>query len=246
MNRRLLGCLEMGHGVRDYLSQNEIATNAIVAFPAAFAGYCAVLEEAEALAALQARQLRAVTAERDRTLVAMRNAALALAGIALTHADQQNLDGLAAEVRVTEGDFNRARLSQQVRLARQVLAAVRSAGPELAAHGVTEERLADFATKIDAAEAALPATRTARAQKKAATAEFRFVVERMNRTLRNQLDPLLRPLRETNVGFYLGYRNARRVDHRPGPRRNAEAAPSAASIPPGVPTDASAPEVKAA
>ena len=246
MNRRLLGSLEMGHGVRDYLSHNEIATNAIVAFPAAFAGYCAVLEEAEALAALQARQLRAATAERDRTLVAMRNTALALAGIALTHADQQNLAGLAAEVRVTEGDFNRARLSQQVRLARQVLAAMRPAGPELAEHGVTEERIADFAAKIDTAETALPATRTLRAQKKAATAELQLVVDRMHRTLRNQLDPLLRPLRETHVGFYLGYRNARRVELRPGARRSAEEASPAAATTPNVPADAPALQVKAA
>jgi hypothetical protein len=244
MNTRQHNTLEMGHTVCDYLSNNETVTNAIVAFPAAFTRFSAVLDEAEALAQLQARRLRAIIEDRDRSLDAMRHATLALAGMALTYADQNDVASLASDVRVTDGDFNRSRLAQQPRLARQVLTALRAAQPQLEAHGVTVALLDDLQAKIEAAEAALPTPRTLRAQKKAATDELQLVIDRLNRILHNQLDVLLQPLARKNVGFHLGYLNARKIINNPGVRHDDEDDAVEQSTP--APTATAAPESKAA
>jgi len=228
----------------DALLANAPETNAIVALPATRALFLAKLDELDALIATQQRPLGATIAERNQALEQMVDATLALAGVALSYADQKNLHALAIQARVSEGDFRRARLDQRVRMAQQLYAAVSPFAGQLADFGVTPALLDDLQKKIDAAAAGLPAARGMSVDKKAATIQLAAAIRATDAMLENQIDPLLVPLRKTSPQFYERYQVAREVVGRPGARQidtpetpTGDAKPAAlepANLPPAV------------
>lgn len=223
--------IAMAHDVHTLLAQApEIA--AIPAMAGKPAKLRALLTKADRLFDTQRSRITASIARREVASDAMIEATLAVAGIALSYAHDNNLPDLAAEVRVTAGDFRRNRLQHRVRLAQQIHAAVTPFVPQLAADGVTAETLDDLQDKIDAAAAALPATRGSAADKKAATAQLRETIREIRLLLKDGIDPLVRPLRQTNPDFYERYRARRTIINRAGGRPGSLPPPDAAAATP--------------
>lgn len=224
--------LAMARAVRA-VCQGSTATAGIKAFPAAFAAFNARLDSIEAHARRQAAPLRPKLDERRQQETEMIDAALVIAAAVSTYADQAGLKPLAAQVRVTTGDFNRARPPLRVRLAQQICDAVRPLTAQLADHGVSAVALDALQEKIDAAQSALPVPRQFTAEKKASTAEIVTQMKGLHAILRNQLDPLMLTLRKPNPAFYNEYRAARQILNLPGVRVRATTpadAPAASSI----------------
>ncbi|HVS54006.1 MAG TPA: hypothetical protein VHD62_16750 [Opitutaceae bacterium] len=218
MNKRQEMQLAMARAVRAVCDGASTITASIAAFPGAYARFGAKLDEVETQAQLQLSRLRAVIEDRDQKQTAMVDAALALAGMALTYAHQNDLRPLGVEMEVTGGDFNRARPTLKVRMAQQVCDTVRPLVTALAAHGVTAAMVDDLQEKIDAANAALATPRQSTAERRAATAEIAAKLKELTAILQNQLDPLLHPLRKTNRSFYAQYQAARQIVNLPGTR----------------------------
>lgn len=238
MNKVQENKVAMARAVRAVCQGGTTITAGIAAFPAAFAAFNATLDNIDAQAQRQTVQLRPTIEQRDQSEAAMIDATLAIAGMASTYADQLGLKPLATQVRVTEGDFNRARSAVRVRMAQQVCDVVRPVAAQLANHGVTAAALDDLQAKIDAMSEALPTPRQTTAEKKAATAEIAAQLNELDSILRNQLDPLLRTVRKTNRTFYNEYQAARQIVNVPGTRTQDPATPAIPAAAPAVETSA--------
>lgn len=203
------------------LLRNATETNGLAALAATWPLFVARLDEVHRLIAVQERPLGPSLAERNRALHELEDATLALAGIALSYADQRRLDALAINMGVTEGDFRRARLDQRIRMAQHAHDAVMPHVAQLADFGVTTATLENLQRKIDTAATMLPAARGTSVDKKAATMQLAAAIRAMDAALQKQIDPLLLPLRKTHPQFYERYQVAREVVGRPGVRGTA-------------------------
>jgi hypothetical protein len=241
MNKRQEMQLAMARAVRAVCQGASTITAGIAAYPGAFARFEAKLDEVEVQAQLQLGRIRTAIEDRDQKQTTMVDAALAVAGMVLTYAHQNDLKSLEVETAVTPGDFNRARPGVKVRMAQQICDTVRPLAADLAAHGVTTALLDDLQKKIDAANAALPAPRQTTAEKRAATAEIAAKLKELNAILQNQLDPLLHTLRKTNRSFYAQYRAARQLVNLPG-THSSDATPDAVVAAAAVPASNPSPE----
>ena len=188
--------------------------------PAKLAAFAAKVTEITDLAATQAAPLSGAVQERDDALTAARDAALTIAGIVLSHADERRLPELVAQVQLKPSSFL-GRKEKTVQLAQQVHDAAQSVLPDLAPYGLTEARLGELRTAIAAATASLSGPRSATAAKKAATAQLDTVFRDADRILENQIDPLLVPLAKTKPEFYSEYRATRTIVDRRGARRGS-------------------------
>src|ERR1051326_1119622 len=216
MNKVQENKVAMARAVRAVCQGGTTITAGITAFPAAFAAFNATLDQIDAQAQRQAVRLRATIEQRDQNEAAMIDATLAIAGMASTYADQLGLKPLATQVRLTEGDFNRARSALRVRMAQQVCDVVRPLAAQLANHGVSAAALDDLQAKIDTMAEALLTPRQTTAEKKAATAEIAALLRELEAILQNQLDPLLRTVRKNPRTFYNEYQAARQIVNLPG------------------------------
>jgi hypothetical protein len=222
---------EMARTVCTYLTNNAAVTADVVGYPVVFQSFCDALNNGEKLALTQGELVRATIDDRNKKIETMMDGALALAGIALAVVNPDKQSDLATKLRVTPGDFTRARLSQRVRQARQICDALRAAVPLEGAEAITPAMLDDLKAKVDAAEKALPNPRTQTARKRAATGEIAATLRDISDILTSQLDRILRPLRKTHPEFYKGYQTARKVVNRPGRRRSTDELKTAAAAP---------------
>lgn len=192
----------------------------IKGMPAKVAAYGRKIDAVGALETIQTERTR-LKGVRDARYVEMRDATLAVAGVAMSHAEEKEIPGLADQVRVIPSDFVQARWADRMKIAQQVHAAVLPFVPELVGYGMTEETLGDLGTKIDTAKEALAPLRMAAVGKSAATAEIDVAIRKLDTMEKKQILPLLEPLKKSNPEVYRRYLIARRVFAGPGSRSDA-------------------------
>jgi hypothetical protein len=222
MNKRQEAKLAMAHTVCRQLAARADVTVGIVAYPVAFRSLCEALDRGEQLALTQARRLEATLAQRDTTVEAMIDTALALAAAVTAVADPARHGPIATRVRATAGDFNRVGYSTRVRMAQQIADSIRTALPLLVDDGITVDLVDALQARIDAAAEALPSPRVHSVERKTATAEIAATLRKIEHILKAQLDPMLRPLRKKHSEFYHEYLAARMIVDAPTRRRRSE------------------------
>jgi hypothetical protein len=213
----------------------EIA--AVPGIPERLTVLSAKVGEISSLAIKQAQPTEAGRLGRDQRLGDMVEMALNIAGLVRTLARAENLPDLGRTVKVAAGGFRRLNAFDQVWLAQSVHDAGRSVLPQLGNYGVTEQTLADLQTRIDAAEESLREPRVSVAARRAATERLVSSIREVEELLREEIDRLIFPLRETQPEIYAAYRAARLVVELPG-TRGAEEVPTSAASAPGIGTTA--------
>ena len=158
--------------------------------------------EISSLAIKQTRPVDASTLGRDQRLREMVNLTLNIAGIIQTMARAQNLEELGRTVRVGPGVFQRLGAFDRVWLAQRIHDAGQTVLSQLAQYGVTAETLGTLQARIDAAGEALQHPRVAVATRSGATQQLASLVREVGGLLREEIDRLVFPLRETQPEFY--------------------------------------------
>ena len=209
------------HRVRHELLSTAPEIAGIKSLAGKVASYGRQLDVIDQLVDVQSQRSAAI-AQRDAALQTMIDTTLEINGVALSYADENEIPGLAGQVRVFPTDFLKTRLMLRVRLAQQLFEVVQPIVPQLAEFGVTAETMTDWQAKIDAAEAAMPVFRGLVADKKAATADLVAAIRKADRLEKNQIYPLLLPLKQSNPEFYRRYAARRIVIDRPATRPAAE------------------------
>lgn len=200
---------------------NATETQAIPGFTVKRTAFSQKVEAIVTLIAEQAKATVGKAAERNRVLGAMTTAALALAGKLRSHAAERQLSDLLATVWVTPTDFAKSRDADKIVTAQAIHDAAHAVLGDLAFFEITAASLVAVQEKIDAAKDALPLTRAAIADRKAATEQLAVAFRAADDFREQQLDPLLLPLKETNPQFHAKYQARRRVK-RPGFRSEDE------------------------
>jgi len=216
MNTRQLNKIESHVATHDLLTTAPEAAG-IKSLPGKVTAYGENIGAILKLVDLQTRRTADI-AQREVSFGDMYDVTLTNTGIALSYADEKEIPGLADQMRMVPSNFAKARLAIRVRLAQQLHDAVLPIVPDLVDYGLTAETMTDWQKKIDAAAAALPAVRAATADKKAATADLNAAVRKADRLERNQIRPLVLPLKKGNPEFYGRYVARRQVLDRPGVR----------------------------
>lgn len=198
--------------------------------------------EINSLAQTQMQPLQASTTKRDKLLEEMAEMTLDIAGFVKTVAREQNLPELAELVIIGAG-YRRMRRAHRVIIAQRVADAAQTVLSHLANYGVTADTLDGLRARIQVAGAGLTIPRSTTVEKKAATTKLAVLFAEVDILLREQIDPLVFPLRKTQVELYARYRAARSIVDRRGPRRGSRGEASAS---PPVPLTTSSQEQAAA
>jgi hypothetical protein len=138
-------------------------------------------------------------------LAAMNPVAATVASYAASH----QLGDLGAKVRLAPSALRRLRPMAKVIFAQQVHDAAQAVIAPLADYNVTAEVLTSLQAKIDAADAQVSATRNAIIARKVATGKLKEAVKDFATLLRNELDPLVESLRDSQPTAHATYRAAR-------------------------------------
>jgi hypothetical protein len=210
-------------------SAPEIAN--VPGLPGKVAVLSAKTGEIDSLAQTQTQPIQASTTKRDKLLEEMTEMTLDIAGFITTVAREQNLPELAELVIIGAG-YRRMRRAHRLIIAQRVADAAQTVLPHLGSYGVTADTLASLREKIQVAGAGLTIPRSTTVVKKAATTKLAALFAEVDILLREQIDPLVFPLRKTQVEFYARYRAARSIVDRRGPRRGSrEEASTSAPVP---------------
>ena len=216
MNTKQLNQIESHVAGHDLLTTAPEAAG-IKSLPGKVTAYGKKIDAILKLVDLQTRS-SATIAQREVSFDDMYDVTLTNTGIALSYADEKEIPGLADQMRKVPSNFAKARLAMRVRLAQQLYDAVLAIVPDLVDYGLTAGTMTDWQKKIDAAAKAVPAVRAATADKKAVTADLKVAVQKAGQMERNQIHPLLLPLKKSNPEFYGRYAARRQVLDRPGVR----------------------------
>ena len=200
---------------------------AIVAFPQAFARFRAKLEDLTALRARQTQKLSPALVQRDAILGAALREALRIAGIVRSYAHAHDDPVLADRVRLTPRQLRETRIARRLALAQRVHDATLPVLDALAGYGVTAATLAALQEKIADAELAVRGPRDVMVVRVAATQQLVVALREIDAVLKNQLDPLLFPLQETQPEFHARYRFCRDIINTGRGRGAVAAAPDA-------------------
>jgi len=192
----------------------------IKGMPAKVAAYGRKIAAVGALETIQTERTR-LKGVRDACYVEMRDATLAVAGVAMSHAEEKEIPGLADQVRVIPSDFAQARWADRVKIAQQVHAAVLPLVSELVDYDLTAETMEQLGTTIDTAKDALAPLRMAAVDKRAATEEIDVAIRKLDTMEKKQILPLLEPLKKSNPEIYRRYLISRQVLARSGSRAGA-------------------------
>ncbi len=193
----------------------------IKGLPAKLEAYGRKISRLDTLTVIQNERTRTAAA-RDASHDEMRETSLMISGVALSYADEKEVPGLAEQVKLSPNDFAQARLDDRVQLAQQLHAAVLPLVPELVEYGITDESMDDFRATIDRAAAALPLTRAAEADRRVATREINVAIRGLDELEKNQILPLLLPLKKSHPEVYQRYLVCREVLDRPGARAGGD------------------------
>lgn len=210
-------------------STPEIAN--VPGLPAKVAVLSSKTGEINSLAQTQTQPLQASTTKRDKLLKEMTEMTLDIAGYIKTVAREQNLPELAELVVIGAG-YQRMRRAHRVIIAQRVADAAQTVLSHLGSYGVTADTLASLRAKIQIAGSGLTIPRSTTVVKKAATTKLAALFAEVDILLREQIDPLIFPLRKTEIEFYARYSAARSIVDRRGPRRGTrEEASTSAPVP---------------
>lgn len=228
MNTRQTNILNMSHAVSRALV-NIVADHPLPVLMAKVETFNAKVAEIEAQAALQGLPTSGKRVDRDRVFAAAIQATLVVADLVGGYAQTQGLSDLEAKVRLTSSMFTSARLGHRVPLMQQVHDAALAVLPQLAGIGVTAETLAALKTRIDAANAVKTASRAAVVERRVATQTLVILFRELTALLKNELDPQMKALRETDPKASAAYSAARDVINQPGASEKPEAAATTAT-----------------
>ncbi len=155
--------------------------------------------------------IRGKVEDRDARLAELIDQTLELVGFAVSYAREHGLHDLEEKVTVSPSDFHNLRLTRRAGLAQQVHDAVVPIVAQLVSYGVTAETLTAHQTAIDVATAAVSEPRATVTAKRTATAAMVKAFADADALLETHIDPLLFPLRKTQLEFYAEYRARREV-----------------------------------
>lgn len=195
--------------------------------PGTLAVFSEKIAEINRLAKTQTQPVQARTTERDRMLEEMTDMTLELAGYVRSVARALNRPQLAQSVQVGAPSFRRARRSHRMWFAQRVHDAAAGVLDKLAPFGVTAEWLAAFLGRIQLAGARVNMPRETVAEKRGATEQLRRAFADIEGFVRDELEPLVFPMRKTHPEWYSTYRAALAIVDRRGRRRKAEPEPGA-------------------
>jgi hypothetical protein len=195
--------------------------------PGKVAAFSEKIAEINRLAKTQTQPVQARTTERDQMLEEMTDATLELAGYVRSAARTLKRPQLAQSVQVGAASFRRARRSHRMWFAQRVHDAAAGVLENLAPFGVTAEKLAAFQARIQVAGARVNMPRETVAEKRGATEQLQRPFADLDAFVRDELDPLVFPMRKTDPEWFSTYRAALAIVDRRGPRRRAEAEASA-------------------
>jgi hypothetical protein len=170
-----------------------------------------LLDEIKTHGARQAEPLTGKTRERNQIFATAGEITHQIARLLLGHALAHGLADLAARVDFPESALRRGSMLSRLELMRRVHAAAIERSEPLAAFGITEDVLDDFARKIAAAEAVLTAPRMNIAKRVAATKHLSRCFRELDRLLKYTFDPLMDLQRAINPDGYVRYQAARLV-----------------------------------
>ena len=216
------------------------ATSECPALVAAHGALITKLDNADAHAAIQRLPIKGRTKDRDAVFTKAWDAAFIVAGLVQAYASANRLHDLVAKVRVKRYFFNRGRIRRRVELAQQIHDAAAGVLPQLASYRINPDTLADLQAKIDEANTLSTVIRSAIVNRKLATESLEEALQQAHDLLKNEIDPLVKSLRDENPAAYALYRSARMIIHLPGakaeppatgpqPLQQAPAAPAIAA-----------------
>ena len=227
MNTAQMNTLAMLRSSRTVLASTP-ATHESTVLADRLVAFDAKMEEIKTLEAQQAMPLDRPLFERDEAFTTMVEQTMLLVGFAYSHANAKNLGALAAVTRLCPTAFARGRFDARVQKAAHLAAVLREALPDLTGSGVTAETLGALHGLIDDAAEQLAAPRDTVISKRAATERLGPTIREATAILADWIDPLLVPLRRTDLDFDARYRAAREIVDRPATRASSPAEKTAA------------------
>ncbi|MBI5382970.1 MAG: hypothetical protein HZA31_13815 [Opitutae bacterium] len=223
--------LSMYRAVLALFNNNPTMVSALPALGVKVASFQRVVGKISPLATSQAQPTCGAVIDKNKALTEMADAALLIAGAALSYATENKLGELAAKVRVKPSDFSYGRQQDRVTLAQQIHDAANSVASLLVDYNIKSEDIDALQTKIGLAVSALSGPRGVATVKRAATAQLSAVFKEADAFLTDELDPLLVPFKKSQPEFYAQYQAARVIVDRPGGHGTGETPESGAAAP---------------
>jgi hypothetical protein len=201
--------IAMFRAVLALLQSTEVS--GIAALQAAIAALVTKFQLLVTLIDLQLSNTKGATAIRQRLYADITELALVVAARVRSFAEAHARPELADKLRFVPSAFRKLRIELRLAYIRQIHEAASSVIAELADYAVTPELLVDFALKLDAATRAASTPRLPIIERKQATRQLTELLSEIDALLKEQIDPLVDSLRQSNPAAYHRYKSARKL-----------------------------------
>ena len=211
MNARQKAKTDMCQVVELVCDENSAILGEVVAFQNAVNNFKQLL--AQLLETEQIRNLptNGITADKlaDRTNLC--KLAANIAGFIYAYASVTRNETLRAEVSYSHTKFLQMREDQLIATSQNIHTIATEKKSELKDYGITDPKLTDLQTSIDAFKDSMSKPRVAKGQKTTLTANIDEILAQIDEVLINQMDLLIQNYEETHPDFTNRYREARKI-----------------------------------
>jgi hypothetical protein len=210
MTSKQEGRVSMFMAARDYLIANAIITATLPNYAAFFAAVQTGIISIQSIREQQEFDKTGITANKNQLKNTLIQQAIDVARKLAAYAGYINNTVLQNEIKYTESDLRKSSDTILKDRCQVIYDRANANVAALSTYGITAAILTSLQTTINNYNAAIPKPRLGINEKKQATTQLTTLIETVDSNL-EKIDSLVEIVRTTQVNFYNGYKNARKV-----------------------------------